>query len=443
VSVEQYLSRYAEPEARLAERIDGVRELAIVLPVLAESERALDGLRNAARELEGRALVILVVNARPSATPEQRQQNAALLQELLRRDHTVLDEAAFMVDDPDFDVLVLDRSSPGRELPLRQGVGLARKIGCDLALALCFRKRLSCPWLFWADADAALPREHFAQTRRALAAPELDGAVALCFPFRHVASGDAEVTRATLVHELCLRYHVLGLASAGSPYAHHSLGSALAVEASAYAAVRGVPKRQAGEDFYLLDKLAKVGKLGRPRGEAITIAARRSPRVPFGTGPRVERILKEQQALVACPEAFRTLGALLRGLDLVALERRAEPLDAPLAALPARERAAGGHVLEALGMRASARVAVQASGSDLRRRLHTWFDALRTLRALHLMREAGLSDVPVRVALTSLLEPRSVLSDENPAIDELERALGELRGRETELPSVLGPALCS
>lgn len=435
MSVDQYLERYAEPEAALVARVDRHYEVAIVLPVLGETDVALDGPRSAVRELAGRALLILVVNANPRTPPELAQQNRELLAALGGRPARELAPGAALLDDPDFDVLVLDRSSAGRELPLRQGVGLARKVGCDLALALHRAGRLASPWIHWTDADATLPRDHFAGTRRALARPESAGVVALCFPFLHVPGADSALARATLVHEICLRYHVLGLGLAGSPYAHHSLGSALAVHALAYAAVRGVPKRQAGEDFYLLDKLAKLGKLARVDGEAIAIRSRRSSRVPFGTGPRVERILEEGEARVASPAAFRTLGALLGALDAVALERRLEPFDETLAGLPSRERSAAAHALDVLGARDAARVACRTSGSDLRRRLHTWFDALRTLQTLHRLRDAGLEDVPFRRALAQaglLPEPR--------AGNELEQILIALRARENQLPRLLGPA---
>ena len=65
---------------------------------------------------------------------------------------------------------------------------------------------------------------------------------------------------------------MLGLGFAGSPYAYHSVGSTLAVRAEAYAIVRGVPKRAAGEDFYLLDKLAKVTPIRVLTGEPVAIS---------------------------------------------------------------------------------------------------------------------------------------------------------------------------
>ena len=65
-----------------------------------------------------------------------------------------------------------------------------------------------------------------------------------------------------------MSYYVAGLAMAGSRYAHHSLGSTIAVHAKTYAAVRGYPKRSAGEDFYLLNKICKLAPVERLAGPA-------------------------------------------------------------------------------------------------------------------------------------------------------------------------------
>ena len=45
-------------------------------------------------------------------------------------------------------------------------------------------------------------------------------------------------------------------------------------------------KRNAGEDFYLLEKLSKVAPLRKLSGAPILLRSRESFRVPFGTGPR-------------------------------------------------------------------------------------------------------------------------------------------------------------
>ena len=87
----------------------------------------------------------------------------------------------------------------------------------------------------------------------------------------------------------------------------------------AYAAVRGMPKREAAEDFYLLNKIAKQGPVVRPRLDPIRIAQRTSTRVPFGTGAATGKIsnqLREgTEFCMYCPESFSLLRDLLEALE--------------------------------------------------------------------------------------------------------------------------------
>ena len=136
-------------------------------------------------------------------------------------------------------------------------MGLARKIGFDIALRLHQAGRLASSWLHSTDADVILPRDYFERASRV----RVPNAAALVYPFVHRGEDDVALARAVQLYEISLRYYVLGLASAGSPYAHHTVGSTLAVDAAAYAKVRGVPKRTAAEDFYLLGKLVKIGAI--------------------------------------------------------------------------------------------------------------------------------------------------------------------------------------
>ncbi len=214
-------------------------------------------------------------------------------------------------------MLWLDRASPGVYIPEREGVGTARKIGGDFAAALWARGQIACPLLASSDADVRLPSDYFATL--ADVPLEAQRSAAWLWPFLHEAGGDARIDEATVLYEISLRYYVLGLAMARSSYAYHSIGSTLCVDARAYLSVRGFPKRAAGEDFYLLDKLAKVGPLRRIAASPLRIRARASDRVPFGTGRRTQEIAQERAAgselLLYSPQAFRALSAVLAGLD--------------------------------------------------------------------------------------------------------------------------------
>lgn len=434
-ALRKYLARYAEPDSGIASRAPRGYFAALVVPALAESSALLDGYRLAARAAPGRVLVVLVVNAPLGVPPELRDINAALIGALQAGTAGVcrpLGPGVFITEEGDFDVLVVDRSSPGRELPAKQGVGLARKIGLDIALRLFAAGAVRSPWLGTTDADVTLPEDYFDKLTGT--AP---GATALLHRYAHDAALD-DVGLATLRYESFLRYNVLGLSWARSPYAYPSLGSAISVDVNAYAGVRGVPKREAGEDFHLLAKLAKLGPLERSRGEPIRIRARRSARVPFGTGPRVALILRDGELAVTPPEAYRVLQRVLFELDEFAVhrdERRfaaaigrahgVSELDPPLF-----------HVLEALGLPAACRESsVNVGAGDLRLRLHTWFDALRTVRLLHALRHAGLSDVPLSEALQRA--PFAAPELGSGAIAEVT----DLRALEEGLPLRVGPTL--
>ncbi len=372
--VDKYLARYAEPEHALAADIAGHFARVIVVPAFAEDVSFLDGFRAAARAATGRTLVVVVVNGSDAASAAAHAENARLLR-------------ALSTPDDDVSVFAIDRASPGRRLPARGGVGLARRIGCDFALALWRRGRVASPFVVCTDADATLPADAFS-------AAEPAAASAVVSPFRHVPGGDALVDLAHTHYELSLRHYVLGLAAAASPYAFHTVGSTLRVNAECYAAVRGFPARSGGEDFHLLAKLAKVAPVHRGRGSPIAIRSRASDRVPFGTGPAVQklaRLLDEgQEPTLHDPRVFSRLGEVLAALNRFATERGTLDVD-PVSLAFLRERG-----LDTVLERARRE---SPSTEVLRRRLHEWFDALATLRLIHRQRDSGLPPVPWRQAL--------------------------------------------
>jgi len=194
-------------------------------------------------------------------------------------------------------LLAVDQFNTNRKLPPKQGVGLARKIGCDIATILIEQKIVLSQWIHTSDADTQLPNDYFQQT------PQTDTYSAGLYHFQHIPcspdsegripSKNTEIADATSLYETALQYYVDGLTYAGSPFAYHSLGSCITFNASHYAQVRGFPKRAGGEDFYLLNKLRKLGKIKKLTGKPLLISARLSNRAPFGTGPAVVRIIED------------------------------------------------------------------------------------------------------------------------------------------------------
>ena len=369
--IERYLENYAEPEARAVggahaapANLNGrplrdtrVWQGCLVIPAFNEAFETLHRQLTSMRSAD--VLVILVINAPENANPKAIADTGMLLNKIHEQDYE--------------HVIVVDRASNGLRLNPKQGVGLARKIGCDLALALRLAGRARSDWLLQSDADVVFP-SGYSDLLHTI--PVTDSAGARIFPHNHFSS-DPTLHYAGQLYDQHMSYYVAGLAMAGSRYAHHSLGSTIAVHAKTYAAVRGYPKRSAGEDFYLLNKICKLAPVERLAGPALSIEARISARVPFGTGPALRKIVENlakdpsgDSYLSYHPDCFRLLGRALRALDRWAVAPQ-NPLQGNLLGR-----------LSALGFDgfADGLSKQQTTAEQRHRSVHDWFDGLKTLQ---------------------------------------------------------------
>jgi hypothetical protein len=328
-------------------------------------------------------------------------------------------------------VLLVDRFSNGLKLPPKGGVGQARKTGADLAACLIHQRRVHSPWIHCTDADVRLPQRYFTCIDGLGGSPELETA-ALVYPFRHHItaidkgadipdSHQQRIMQVTRLYEYSLRYYVAGLDFANSPYAFHTIGSTMAVNAAHYAKVRGFPRRQAGEDFYLLNKLAKVGSIRQLSSETdcepIEIAARVSDRVPFGTGAATGRIMAledpAREFLLYHPAIFGLLRCWLDSLALFWQSQSGEIGEI----LSQRSGSSQVHgllnhspedlqaLIDGLGDSGAAEALQHAfrqstDAVQFKRQMHTWFDAFRTLKLVHHLRDHFLPSISFEALVT-------------------------------------------
>jgi hypothetical protein len=433
--VGQYLARHAAPEAAFARQLGERYHAVLVVPAHREEPGFLSGYRAALDSAAGRVLVVVVVNAAAGVAQESWPEHEALLASLRGESARELSSqlAGWVSRHGRFDVLGIDRAHPDRCLPEREGVGLARRIGCDLALAAISEGLVADDFIYCTDADAELPAGYFDEPARAAPADS----ACVVFDFWHTPSGDTQLDAATAVYELGLRYYVAGLAYARSPFAYHSIGSTLAVRASAYAAVRGFPRRLGGEDFYLLNKAAKVGTIWRDDVHTIRLASRASTRTVHGTGPAALRLARESlvdSAPFYHPEIFGVLREWLAVLSSFVADRDLSGARARIRSSPACAGLDG--ILEEAGAwQALAEAERQTrSPQPLRQRLHEWFDAFRTLKVIHALRERSLSSLPFREALVKAPFLPSGVAPDAP-VDELRQAF---RRAQAQLASAVG-----
>jgi hypothetical protein len=367
-------------------------------------------------------LVLCVVNNRASAPPEHVAANRETLTEL----------PGFAATGP-LRLAWVDAASPGNELPPGEGVGLARKLGNDHALALLAQHGADpgAALLYQLDADTRVPGSYLADVAKDFAERDLHAAVV---DYAHPLEGDC---RAIAAYERYLRYHTLGLAHAGSPYAYPALGSIIVCTANAYARAAGFPRRQAGEDFYFLQKLAKTCGVARIPEVVVRPSARASDRVPFGTGPRVAAWdpARDEDRLLDAPHAYETLRQWLAAVT-------ASPnagADALLARAEAIEPALGAFLRDEGFARNWERLGANARDAEgAVRAFHGWFDGLKTIRLLHRLRDAAFPRVAAAEAVAGLLRllGRDDLVEAACADDALDgppRALETLRALDRDL----------
>jgi hypothetical protein len=367
----------------------------------------------------GEALLVILVLNRP-----QHDDNLAVNKELRSRVQaltTTASPGAGCTLHPLHaltDILCIDTEIIFGAIADSDGVGRARKIGCDTALLWMTSGAIKSNWICSTDADATLPKDYLSRLDDSPA----DTSAAL-YPFRHDASEDERTNDACTRYELRLHHYVLGLHYACSPYAHHTLGSCLAVRASNYAQVRGFPPRSAAEDFYLLNKLAKTGPVTQLTGQCISLAARPSARVPFGTGPAVQRILDStnmsDQRLYYHPACFEALRCVLVGMTTHAANKEAR-LHEELKTLGLSETLTRSSMdtLENLGLASAIDHCRRQSKGEtgFTRHFHQWFDGFKTLKFIHGLRDAGWPDM--NLAELSVSENRwpIMVNADNPLV---------------------------
>lgn len=175
---------------------------------------------------------------------------------------------------------IIDRSSPGLGWDDKNyGVGWARKVLIDEILKIAHDDDI----IVSLDADTRFNEKYFEIIVHKFSS--FQNATALSNPYYHPLTTDRELNRLMLRYEIYMRYYALNLWRIHSPYCFTALGSAISFPVGAYRKVSGVAPKFSGEDFYLLQKLRKSGRVIHLNEESVYPATRYSSRVFFGTGP--------------------------------------------------------------------------------------------------------------------------------------------------------------
>lgn len=448
-NIAKYLQRYAVNPARpLWARSVADVEQAVVIPALAESDSLFGTLSRLAANPAGdlrRTLVICVINNhRPPITSEEEIRDNQLTLTLLRE---LMDGCTPSAADNDLQVDLeriagsairlgcIDASSSGAEIPESDGgVGTARKIGMDAALAVLSGRGPGGGVICCLDADTWVMENYLAAVYAHYSATDDPAAVT---GYAHRKPADPRLLASICCYEIFLRAYVIGLSFAGSPYAFHAIGSTMSCTAEAYAAVRGMNRRTAAEDFHFLDKLAKLRRVGHIGTTTVYPSARISHRVPFGTGQRMTQFMSGEDEVYRLHDPRITV--ILRDW-LAAVDDGPDRGPEEILADARKIHPALGEYLDLSGFAIDWPV-IRRNCPDpahLRRHFHVWFDGLKTLRLVHHLSRSAFLDVPLFTGLGGLLARMGVEIPAVPGIPAdvpgIEAQLGILEGLRSRFP---------
>jgi hypothetical protein len=232
-----------------------------------------------------RAEVIIIINATLNASSESLKNNFSALEkiEAWKKKNT----KCF------FRLFAINLGQPSIKC---WGVGLARKAGMDEAA-----KRFNIidrpdGVIVNLDADCTVQDNYFVTIENELLKRKERKGCSIYF--EHPVSGDRfpeKIYDSVYQYELHLRYYFQALSYTGFPNVFHTVGSSIAVKCQSYIKAGGMNRRQAGEDFYFVQKLVPAGGYFSLNSTTVYPSARASERVPFGTGAAVGKMVAENK----------------------------------------------------------------------------------------------------------------------------------------------------
>ncbi|MDQ6964237.1 MAG: glycosyltransferase family A protein [Mariprofundales bacterium] len=358
----------------------GESTVVVVIPVRNEPDLAIT-LNSLAQCTPPSApwIVLLVVNDSIGDSAAVRQQNQLTLRELQHNHPCPL--------------ATIDATA----LPDGQGgVGRARKIGMDAAVAALARQGRD-GILLSLDGDCTVNSSYLTALHHYFeqhpAAPAC--VTSFCHPLD--AASDRRSRAAVVQYELHLRYYRLGLKYAGVPYAFHTIGSCFACRASDYACQGGMSRREAGEDFYFLHKMAQRGAVGHCHDAVVYPSPRVGSRTPFGTGAALASWLARRESSWRSyhPAAFVDLQAMVAQIDTLQ-QINAHAADLPLSIQEFYQQQRGEHHLTTIRNNT-------ASQSAFRKRFWHWFDGFMAMKFIRFACNNHHGWIAVEQAISNLL----------------------------------------
>lgn len=427
LGVVKYLTKYSFPHWKLEHKAQNKIENAIIIPALSEFayiKRLLASLMKNDKKYFDRTAVIFVINNYEDSEDDIKNDNQNSMMYLRKIiQHRPDDSLSKEIINSGLSVCLIDASSSGFEMPKKiGGVGFARKIGMDNALKLFNYNSKNKKILISLDADCEVDSNYLSQIIIEFNQKNLFAATV---NFKHNVDEDIHTKPAIICYEIFLRYYVLGLKYANSPYAFHTIGSTIVCDFESYFKIEGMNKQKAAEDFYFLEKLAKNFKVEKIASTTVYPSSRNSLRVPFGTGQRIQRFLTNPQNeyLLYNPISFDLLKRWLFSFNSREYKSSQEYLSA---SKQIHKELFNFLVNQNFSSSFNRIFANSKNEAQLAKQKQKWFDGFRTLKLIHYLRDKAFPQINMFQAADILFEMMEVKTEKywkNEAIPPIETQL--------------------
>lgn len=404
----RYFSKYKYASEQIKEPPSGLLRFVVVIPAYLE-DKACNTLKTLkyADNPQGDVEVIVVINHGEHDSEENKKKNLGTYKDLTgwcaknsgegKRFFTLL----------------------ARDLPKKHaGVGLARKIGMDEALARFGVTDRSDGIILSLDADAKVDRHYFTSAERIGGSDrKYEGFI---YQFAHELEGkeySREIYDAIAGYELHLRYYKHILDYSGFPYSNYTIGSCFGVKAGLYARQGGMNRRQGGEDFYFLNKLFPNAEFACITDSCITLSPRPSERVPFGTGPAITKMSENgaETCKTYSPQAFFDLKKVFDSVERLYRINENSPGEY-VSSLP--ESVKEFLLSRQFEMKFKEIKGNTSSPASFTKRFYSWFDGFMVVKFLNDSHNKYFDKIPVNQAVAVFLR-KIGLSPENNRIRSL------------------------
>ncbi len=375
----------------------------VVIPCYYESRLidSLESLYNCARPVKS-VEIIIVINSSSNADSEVKEQNLKTYKEAGEwiKGHS---DSKFH-----YHIIYVPELSPKYA-----GAGYARKIGMDEAVRRFNIIQNHSGIIISFDADSICDNNYLVEIENNYNIYPLANGCSIYF--EHPLSGENfpdAIYHAITLYELHLRYYIQSLRYISFPFAYHTIGSCFTVKALTYVRQGGMNKRKGGEDFYFLQKIIPLGNYTDINSTRVIPSPRPSQRVPFGTGPIINKLLIDNKLefMTYNPEGFVDLREFFN-LGPGLFKQKPEYINNKTKRLPQA-------VKEFLDKNNAVYKINEINNNcsnvnSFKRRFFSWFNAFTVLKFLNFCTEKYYPRISVISAVNILLRKLELLTSEN------------------------------